>query len=76
MKFKDLKINDIVYILHSDNSFEPEKINFISSHNGMISLAFETSDIKTKVKPEKSIYFDEQNDVVLFTTKHKLIEKD
>jgi len=73
MKFKDLKTNDKIQILHSNNTVELETINHISSHNGYITLTFITTNIKTKVLPNESIYFDENNDVVLFTTKHKLI---
>jgi len=73
MKFIDLKINDIVQVLHSNNSVEKEIINNIGSHDGKITLAFSTTDIKCEALPDESIYFDEKNDVVLFTTKHKLI---
>jgi len=72
MQFKDLKINDKVQIMHSNNDVEVEIIKNISSHNGMIIMTFE-DDFITKVLPNESIYFDEEQDVVLFTTKHRIV---
>jgi hypothetical protein len=73
MQFKDLKINDKIQIFHSDNTVEIETIKNISSHNGMIRMTFNTTDLAVKALPNESIYFDEDNDIVLFTTKHKLV---
>jgi len=73
MQFKDLKINDKIQIMHSNNTAELETIQNISSHNGMIHITFSTTDIITKALPNESIYFDEVNDIVLFTAKHRII---
>jgi hypothetical protein len=39
-------------------------------------MTFKTSNIHVKAEANKSIYFDEENDVVLFTKKHDLIKDD
>ena len=72
MYFKDLKLGDTVYVLHSNNDFEAEQIRYVSSHNGFITIGFETSDINVKVDANKSIFFDENADVVVFMEKHNI----
>ncbi len=72
MLFGDIKLGDAIFVLHSNNTMEKEIVNNISSHNGFITLDFETSPINVKVDPNKSIYFDENADVVLFSEKHNL----
>jgi len=73
MKFKELKVSDKIQIMHSDNSVELETISNIGSNSGVINMSFNTTPITVKVLPNESICFDEQADVVCFTTKHKLI---
>lgn len=73
MNFTDLKLNDVIQIMHSDNTVELETISNIGSNSGMINLSFSTSNMNVKVLPNESIYFDEIADVVCFTTKHRLI---
>ena len=72
MKFGDLKIGDVVYVLHSNNDVEIETIKQLTSHSGYIGMTFETTDIRVKALADKSIYFDEDSDVVLFMEKHRL----
>jgi hypothetical protein len=74
MKFKDLKLGDNIYVLHSNNDFEQEIIKNVTSHNGYIIMGFETTDIIVRAKSESSIHFDEDADVVLFTDKHNLFK--
>jgi hypothetical protein len=74
MKFGDLKMGDVVYVLHSNNDVEIEKVKQLSSHGGYIQIMFETTNIMAKVLANKSIYFDEEADVVLFMEKHRLKE--
>jgi len=72
MIFGDIKLGDAVFVLHSNNTMEKEIVKNISSHNGFITLDFETSPLNVKADPNKSIYFDEHADVVLFSEKHNL----
>jgi len=72
VNFGDVNPGDIVYVLHSNNDAEKEIVKNVSSHNGFIYVDFSTTDLKIKVDAKKSIYFDEENDVVVFTKKHKL----
>ena len=74
MQFGELKVNDTVFVLYSNNTLESEKIESISSHNGMIHMNLADPKISVKAEPAKSIYFDEKADVVLFTKKHNLIQ--
>ena len=80
MRFGELKHGDKIFVLHSNNTLETEVIERISSHNGFIQMGFSTSSLNVKAKPNESIFFDEEEDVVLFTTKHNLhtglVEKD
>ena len=73
MNFKDLKVNDTIQIMHSDNTVEVETISNIGSHSGIINLSFSTTDVNVKVLANESICFDQLADVVCFTAKHKLI---
>ena len=72
MQFADLKTNDKVWVLYPDNTLETERIDKISSHNGMICMTFEGTNLSVKAIPSQSIYQDKDADVVLFTEKHKL----
>ena len=72
MMFGDIKLGDAIFVLHSNNTMETEIVKNISSHNGFITLDFETSLLSVKADPNKSIYFDEDADVVLFSEKHNL----
>ena len=74
MQFKDLKPNDSVFVFHSNQSFDKEVIKDVNSHGGFISLTLVDSDLRLHVEAEKSIYFDESNDVVIFMKKHDLIK--
>jgi len=74
MQFKDLKMGDFVYILHSNNTFEKEIIAEVNSHGGLISMKFSNTNLTVRVESEKSIFFDEENDVVVFSNKHNLFK--
>ena len=73
MKFKELKVRDKIQVMHPDNTIRLETISNIGSNSGVISISFSTDHQPVKVLPNESICFDEQADVVCFTTKHKLI---
>lgn len=72
MNFGKLSIGDKLFVLHSDSALEEKRIKTISSHNGFISMSFIDTPLTVKVDSNKSIYFDEAPDVILFTEKHNL----
>jgi len=71
MQFKDLTIGSEIYVFHSNNTMEKETIKELSSHNGFITMRLIDSSLHIRAQADKSIYFDEENDVVLFTEKHR-----
>ena len=73
MMFGELVVGDVVQVMHSNNTMELEVIGDVAPCDGRVRLTFKTTDIVVDALPNESIYFDECNDVVLFTSKHKLI---
>ena len=72
IQFINLKVNDTVFVMHSNNNLERKTIKDISSHGGMIGFSLTGSDITVKAKARESICFDKKADVTIFTEQHNL----
>jgi len=72
MKFGDLTVGDKVFILYSNNTYETEIIDNITKMDDKLFFGFHTSNLMVEVDASKSIYFDEETDVVIFSEKHNL----
>lgn len=73
MKFGEMSVGNKVFILHSDNTLETEVIDNITKNGNKSFFGFQTSKLVVEVDNARSIYFDEDVDVVVFSEKHNLI---
>jgi hypothetical protein len=73
MQFGDLKKGNTLYVLYSNNTFEQEIISSVTLTNSLVYFKIESTNLTLRADPSKSIYFDENKDVVLFSEKHNLI---